>query len=299
MDQNSDGKLSREELPEPLKPLLERFDRNSDGLLDQEELGNVARDRMGAGIPASPAEFAAQMLRRSDANQDGKLSGEEIPPFVRNRLEIHDKNGDGSLDLVEIQQSFMGDRQQIPTPPANESGVVRPRRPEGGPRPEGTERPARRQRPEGADRPESESQERPEEKRKDREAEKPDAEKPERDENYSDKPDSDRKEDGESKDGDKKDGEKEDVKKEDVKKEDVKKEDGEKEDGEKEDGERKMASKATNSCRHPKQRSRFLTPGHSATAQAAHVSYPKLVFAWLLAVRSFNPSLQVVRAESP
>lgn len=34
-------------------------------------------------------------------------------------------------------------------------------------------------------------------------------------------------------------------------------------------------------------------------AQAARVSYPKLVFAWLLAVRSFNPSLQVVRAESP
>jgi len=131
MDRNGDGKLSPDELPEPFRPMLERFDRNTDGALDREELSNLARERMGN--PGDPAQLAAQMLRRADANSDGKLSGEEIPPFLRDRLESLDKNGDGALELTELQ-SMTGNQRPMPVP-LQESGTIRPRRPEAGDRP--------------------------------------------------------------------------------------------------------------------------------------------------------------------
>ena len=131
MDRNGDGKLSRDELPEPFQPMVERFDRNTDGALDREELTNLVRERMAT--QGDPAQLAAQMLRRADANSDGKLSGEEIPPFMRDRLESLDKNSDGALDLAELQ-TMTGNQRPMPVP-APESGTIRPRRPKGGDRP--------------------------------------------------------------------------------------------------------------------------------------------------------------------
>ncbi|MFM7866455.1 MAG: hypothetical protein ACKPHU_19785, partial [Planctomycetaceae bacterium] len=42
MDANGDGKLSGDELPERMKPMLERSDANKDGFLDREELQSMA-----------------------------------------------------------------------------------------------------------------------------------------------------------------------------------------------------------------------------------------------------------------
>lgn len=173
MDKNGDGKLSRDELPEPLQAMLERFDRNTDGSLDQEELRSMARERMGN--PGDPAQFAEQMLRRADANGDGKLSGEELPPFVRDRFEALDKNSDGSLDLPELQGMMAGQRQMPMLRDANEPGTIVPTRPQGrGPRPGQDGRPARQGGRPG--RPEAESPERGEEPQNNRDAERPETE---------------------------------------------------------------------------------------------------------------------------
>ena len=51
-DANKDGKLSREELPERLRPIFERADANKDGMLTREELARAAEARGGrAGSP--------------------------------------------------------------------------------------------------------------------------------------------------------------------------------------------------------------------------------------------------------
>ena len=49
-DKNGDGKLSKDELPERLKPLMDRADANKDGFLDKAELTEVAQ-RQGRRNP--------------------------------------------------------------------------------------------------------------------------------------------------------------------------------------------------------------------------------------------------------
>ncbi len=146
MDTDKDGKLSAEELPERMKPMLERSDANKDGFLDRAELEAMASQRMqqpGQGGPeggrppgGNPAEFIGQMMERADQNKDGKLGGEELPPFLREQMAALDKNGDGAIDREELQ-SGMAARIREGRPLGgqqgnrNEGGAVRPRRPAG------------------------------------------------------------------------------------------------------------------------------------------------------------------------
>ena len=53
-DADGDGKLSAEELPEPLQDRLERLDANGDGLLDREELAQARRRRGQRGPGPGP-----------------------------------------------------------------------------------------------------------------------------------------------------------------------------------------------------------------------------------------------------
>lgn len=178
MDANGDGKLSGDELPERMKPMLERSDANKDGFLDREELQSMASQRLqqpGQGGPeggrppaGNPGEFFGQMMERADQNKDGKLSGDELPPFLREQMEALDKNKDGGVDREELQ-SGMAARMREGRPPGRQireqgnrpdGGAVRPRRPdvEGEGEPEGE----RRERPADEPRPESESRRSPE-----------------------------------------------------------------------------------------------------------------------------------------
>lgn len=120
MDENKDGQLSKEEIPERLQSMLTRGDKNEDGSLDKEEIMAVSRERSGGpgggtggtggfgGGPGGPGgfgggDFVGQMMERADADKDGKLTGDEIPEFMRGRMEQIDTNKDGSLDKAEME----------------------------------------------------------------------------------------------------------------------------------------------------------------------------------------------------
>jgi Ca2+-binding EF-hand superfamily protein len=107
LDQNKDGYLDGAELPEPIKNRLERIDQNSDGKVSREEFNRLAAR---LGVPPAPApsrpDTAAPapdaLFRLLDANNDGKLSKEELQnsPKLLDKL---DRNKDGVLDQEELK----------------------------------------------------------------------------------------------------------------------------------------------------------------------------------------------------
>lgn len=118
MDQNKDGKLTLGEVPEPLRPRLERLF----GALGKTELTEAEymkavgqfRKNAGGGLPDSggkgDAEGASQRFTKLDGNQDGKLTAEEVP--VRDRakfaalLKRAGQPEDGSLTREQFVKEF-------------------------------------------------------------------------------------------------------------------------------------------------------------------------------------------------
>lgn len=150
MDQNKDGKLSRNELPEFVRERLGKIfdDLKKDEIsLDEFEKG---REKLGpppggAGRPGfgNPEEG----FKRMDANNDGKLTLDEVPEQARPFLgQLFERLGKKELTKDEFVQAAERMRAQAG---------------EGGRRPEGT-RPDGERRPEGGDRPRPEGERRPE-----------------------------------------------------------------------------------------------------------------------------------------
>ena len=119
-DENGDGRLAADELPERVRAMMERLDRNQDGFIDREEFAAMAGGRgpnPAGGRPGAPGqgapgergprgdggEYFAGMIQRMDRNGDGQLRGEEIPEFLRGRMGEIDANGDGALTAEEIR----------------------------------------------------------------------------------------------------------------------------------------------------------------------------------------------------
>jgi Ca2+-binding EF-hand superfamily protein len=101
LDRNKDGKVTLDEVPEPLRERLKPiFDRSGKKELTIEELG-----RLGGGGRPDPAEF----FKRFDANSDGKISKDELPAEARQRFApLFERLGKDEMTLEQFQQA--GDR---------------------------------------------------------------------------------------------------------------------------------------------------------------------------------------------
>ncbi len=163
-DKNGDGKLTKEELPEPLRERIGQvFDRLGKTELTQEEWIQGAERFMGqAGGAGGQRPEPGAAFKRLDANGDGKLSKDELPAEMRERMApLFERLGKSELTQDEfIQGGPPGGR-----PGQNPQG----RRPEGE-RPEGAAAPEGARRP---DQPRAESGRRPDGERG------PDARRPE------------------------------------------------------------------------------------------------------------------------
>ncbi|HEY4262706.1 MAG TPA: hypothetical protein VGM98_21280 [Schlesneria sp.] len=97
LDRNKDGKVTLDEVPEPLRDRLKPlFDRSGKKELSIEDLG-----RFGGNGRPEPAEF----FKRFDANADGKLSKSELPPEARERLApLFERVGKDEVTIEQFQQ---------------------------------------------------------------------------------------------------------------------------------------------------------------------------------------------------
>jgi len=106
LDANKDGTLTKEEIPEPRRPMLMRADSNGDGMITLKELkalpmGPGGRGR-GAGMGMALPDPGA-LVQRFDADDDGKLSRDELPEQQRGRMMKADTDGDGFLSVKELK----------------------------------------------------------------------------------------------------------------------------------------------------------------------------------------------------
>jgi Ca2+-binding EF-hand superfamily protein len=161
MDRNSDGKLSRDELPEFLRERFGQvFEREGKDSVTLEEFQKT-RDQLNAaggrpapgGRPGAAFGSPEENFKRFDTNGDGKLLLSEIPeparPFLGRLFERLGKGPDGAItqdEFVEAARQFAR-RDGQPGPDG------RPR-PDGARRPDGQPQPGRpgEERPQG-DRP--------------------------------------------------------------------------------------------------------------------------------------------------
>ncbi len=131
LDENKDGKLSKDEVPGRAKSLVERADANEDGVTTREELQAMVSRGRGPGGPGG-AEFFLRMFEERDANKDGKLSGDEIPEQMAGRIERIDTDKDGSVSREEVRtmmSRMQGEGRGAPEG-SGRPGGDRPRRPE-------------------------------------------------------------------------------------------------------------------------------------------------------------------------
>lgn len=109
MDQNGDGKLTKDEIPaflkERIQPVFERLGKEE---LTLEDLQRIAPNQ----TPADRSRMAEEFFKRSDANGDGKLTLEEAPeqfkPIFQGMLRRAGKGEEGAMTLEEFKQASTG-----------------------------------------------------------------------------------------------------------------------------------------------------------------------------------------------
>ena len=116
-DKNSDGVLTKDEVPERMQGLFARADANKDGKLTREELTQRANaapaepqgrgaggdhDHEGERRGGPRGGFRDPIMTALDANQDGAVDAAEMKN-AKAALAKLDKNGDGQLTEDEVR----------------------------------------------------------------------------------------------------------------------------------------------------------------------------------------------------
>lgn len=98
-DRNADGQLSRDELPERLRPNFERVDRDHDGFISRQEHQAATAPRSQA--PNQPAGQPRPSLPANiDLRQDLNYAGDQNPRHTLDLLLPKDRKPDAKLPLV-------------------------------------------------------------------------------------------------------------------------------------------------------------------------------------------------------
>ena len=166
-DQNNDGKITKDEMPERMQAMIERLDTNKDGAIDNEELAAL-KDRLAQGGQGqqgqrpqgqqgqrpqgqqgqrpqgqqgqrpegqqgqrpqfNPADIIKR-VKESDKNNDGKITKDELPEQMQRMFPRIDTNQDGVIDREElaVMEKRMTERAQGGQRPQGQPG----QRPEG------------------------------------------------------------------------------------------------------------------------------------------------------------------------
>ena len=103
-DKNSDGVLTKEELPERMQGLMERGDADKDGKLTKDELTKSAGSMRGGG-PGGPGGRMDKVVAALDADQDGTISANEMATAATSLAKL-DANSDGKLTEDEVRPNF-------------------------------------------------------------------------------------------------------------------------------------------------------------------------------------------------
>jgi Ca2+-binding EF-hand superfamily protein len=137
-DKNSDGKLSKDELPAAAQKDFERLDANKDGFISQDELQKHAETMShqrpelveiffyAIDIPEEPAttqelQAAYDQLRKLDKNHDGKIDEGEVKALREQRKKERldnifsalDRNKDGKISKDEARGLWSDNFAQI------------------------------------------------------------------------------------------------------------------------------------------------------------------------------------------
>lgn len=141
MDTNGDGKITKDELPEPARErferMLERADKDGDGAISREEFESLgpppgAGPRPGGPRPGFAPGPPIGVFRALDADGDGKLSASEIEAASA-ALKKLDKDGDGEVSFREVLALGGPGRGDAPRPEKRRPEGDRPKkRPDGG-----------------------------------------------------------------------------------------------------------------------------------------------------------------------
>ncbi len=91
-DKDKDGKLSKEEVSEHMRPHFDKVDTDKSGYLEKPEIRRAVRGMM-----------IYMRLKKADKDNDNRISKEEAPERMKAHFDKADKNSDGYLDLEELK----------------------------------------------------------------------------------------------------------------------------------------------------------------------------------------------------
>ncbi len=115
LDENKDGKLSKEEVQKGVDKMFADADANKDGVITKDEM-QAHHHRMHDKMRAKMQE----RWKAADKDGDGAISRAEADsadlPMLSRHFERIDKNKDGKLTTDELRNSMMQHRQPAPPP---------------------------------------------------------------------------------------------------------------------------------------------------------------------------------------